>query len=224
VPTAPTGVTSGSVTAYSATASWTDASGDETGFKVQYAPSPYSSWTTFAGSPTAANATSLATGDVLTPDTPYKLRVASTNANGDSAWVESGIFTTLALVRIPVIADTSVGAWTASSGSDRYAMIDESTPSNTDFITVSSSSVCVLKVQPTSTPPTRTSHTVPYRCDATAGQLKVSLVEGHPSGTVRKTETRTPAGSPTDYVMTLTSGEAAAITDYSNLYLHFESL
>jgi len=94
-PTAPTGVTAGSVTALSATCSWTDASGDETGFKVQYAPSPYSSWTTLSGSPTAANATSLATGNVLASGTTYKFRVASTNANGDSAWVESNEFTTV---------------------------------------------------------------------------------------------------------------------------------
>jgi hypothetical protein len=94
-PTAPTGVTAGSITALSATASWTDNSSDETGFKVEYAPSPYSSWTTLAGSPTAANATSLATGNVLTDGTSYKFRVASTNANGDSAWVESNEFTTV---------------------------------------------------------------------------------------------------------------------------------
>jgi hypothetical protein len=94
-PAAPTGVTAGSVTALSATASWTDNSADETGFKVEYAPSPYSSWTTLAGSPTAANATSLATGNVLTDGTSYKFRVASTNANGDSAWVESNEFTTV---------------------------------------------------------------------------------------------------------------------------------
>jgi uncharacterized Zn-binding protein involved in type VI secretion len=91
-PAAPTGVTAGSVTALSATASWTDASSDETGFKVEYAPSPYTSWTALSGSPTAANATSLATGNVLTDGTSYKFRVASTNANGDSAYVESGVF------------------------------------------------------------------------------------------------------------------------------------
>jgi hypothetical protein len=94
-PTAPTGVTAGSITALSATCSWTDASSDETGFKVEYAPSPYSSWTALSGSPTAANATSLATGNVLAPGTTYKFRVASTNANGDSAWVESNEFTTV---------------------------------------------------------------------------------------------------------------------------------
>jgi hypothetical protein len=95
IPDAPTGVTAGSVTALSAIASWTDASADETGFKVEYAPSPYSSWTALSGSPTAANATSLATGNVLAPGTTYKFRVASTNANGDSAWVESNEFTTV---------------------------------------------------------------------------------------------------------------------------------
>lgn len=37
-------------------------------------------------------------------------------------------------------ADTSVGNWTASSGSDRYAMIDESSASDSDYITVTDSS------------------------------------------------------------------------------------
>lgn len=92
-PTAPSGVTAGSITPTSASISWTDNSSDETGFKVQTAPDPFTSWTAASGSPAAANATSLSvTG--LSPGTTYKARVAATNANGDSAWVESSTFTT----------------------------------------------------------------------------------------------------------------------------------
>lgn len=92
-PSAPSGVTVGSVGPTSATVSWTDNSGDETGFKVETSPSPYSSWTAASGSPAAADATSLGVTSLST-GTTYKARVAATNGTGDSAWVESGEFTT----------------------------------------------------------------------------------------------------------------------------------
>lgn len=92
-PSAPSGVTVGSVGPTSATVSWTDNSGDETGFKVETSPSPFSSWTADSGSPAAADATSLGlTG--LSTGTTYKARVAATNGSGDSSWVESAEFTT----------------------------------------------------------------------------------------------------------------------------------
>lgn len=95
-PTAPTIGATTSITQTGATINWTDNSADETGFKVEYAASPYSAWT--AAATTAADATSYAlTG--LIEKTTYKARVASTNANGDSAWVESAEFTTLAVPR-----------------------------------------------------------------------------------------------------------------------------
>lgn len=95
-PTAPTIGATTSITQTGATVNWTDNSADETGFKVEYAASPYSAWT--AAATTAADATSYAlTG--LIEKTTYKARVASTNANGDSAWVESAEFTTLAVPR-----------------------------------------------------------------------------------------------------------------------------
>lgn len=92
-PSAPSGVTVGSVGPTSATVSWTDNSGDETGFKVETSPSPFSSWTADSGSPAGADATSLGlTG--LSTGTTYKARVAATNGSGDSSWVESAEFTT----------------------------------------------------------------------------------------------------------------------------------
>jgi hypothetical protein len=225
VPTAPTGVTSGSVTAYSATASWTDASGDETGFKVQYAPSPYSSWTTLAGSPTAANATSLATGNVLTPGTPYKFRVASTNGNGDSAYVESGVFTTTALTFLRPIADTSNGAWTASTGSDRYALIDESSTDDADYISVASASTYKTRLTSVSDPGVNTDHSVVVRAKGDgSSQLTIALVQGDPTETAIASTTVTPTVSYANYTLTVTSGQAANITDYSLLYLKLTSL
>lgn len=189
VPSAPTGVTGGSVTSSSATCSWTDASSDETSFDVQYAPSPYSSWTTLSGSPTAANATSLATGSgVLTDGLSYKFRVRSTNSAGSSSWVESGVFTTPSLTRLRPNADTTVGTAT-STGANLYGVLDETTRDDADYITI---------------PGTLTS---------------VSLVQGHPSETNIKTWTPTPGASFALGTLTMTSGEASAITDYSLLYI-----
>jgi hypothetical protein len=220
-PAAPTGVTAGSVTALSATASWTDASADETGFKVQYAPSPYSSWTALSGSPTAANATSLATGNVLTDGTSYKFRVASTNANGDSAYVESGVFTTPALTRLRPNADTTVGAWTPSTGSTLFGVIDETTPDDADYITASTNTTGKVKVEVSTDPADNTNHSVSIRARATSGTLTVSLVQGHPSETLIKAWTPSLTASFAAYVLTMSSGEAAGITDYSDLYLKF---
>jgi hypothetical protein len=220
-PNPPTGVTAGSITALSATASWTDNSSDETGFKVQYAPSPYTSWTTVTGSPTAANATSLATGNVLTDGTSYKFRVASTNANGDSAYVESGVFTTPALTRLRPNADTTVGAWTPSTGSTLFGVIDETTPDDADYITASTNTTGKVKVEVSTDPADDTNHSVSIRARATSGTLTVSLVQGHPSETLIKAWTPSLTSSFATYVLTMSSGEAAAITDYSDLYLKF---
>lgn len=97
-PNAPTIGTTTAINNTGATINWTDNSADETGFKVEWSPSPYSVWTPASNSPAAANATSLAiTG--LTAATTYKARVASTNSGGDSAWVETATFTTTNTVR-----------------------------------------------------------------------------------------------------------------------------
>lgn len=115
-PAAPTIGTTTAISNTGATINWTDNSADETGFKVEWSPSPYSSWTPASNSPAAANATSLAiTG--LTAATTYKARVASTNANGDSAWVETATFTTTNTVKkLKLKIDASAAGATGISG------------------------------------------------------------------------------------------------------------
>lgn len=224
VPAAPTGVTSGSVTATSATCSWTDASSDETSFDVQYAPSPYTSWPPLTGSPTAANATSLATGNVLTDGTSYKFRVRSTNSNGSSAWVESGVFTTTPLTKLRPVSDTTVGAWT-STGANLWSVLDEAAADDVDFISVTSGSTFKIKLQSSTNPGSTANHTVQIRMKGDGvSQLTLALVQGHPSETPIKSQTFTPTTSYAPYTMTLSSGEAATITNYGDLYLKGTSL
>jgi hypothetical protein len=53
------------------------------------------------------------------------------------------------------VSDVSVGNWTASSGTDRYAMVDEETASDTDYITsgaAPANDACVLALGALSTP------------------------------------------------------------------------
>lgn len=115
-PAAPTIGTTTAISNTGATINWTDNSADETGFKVEWSPSPYSTWTAASNSPAAANATSLAiTG--LTAATTYKARVAATNANGDSAWVETATFTTTNTVKkLKLKIDASAAGATGISG------------------------------------------------------------------------------------------------------------
>jgi hypothetical protein len=222
-PNAPTGVTVGSITPFGATVSWTDASSDETGFKVQTAPSPYTSWTTASGSPTSANATSLAvTG--LTDGTAYKARVASTNANGDSAWVESGIFTTVALTKLRPSATTSAGSWTATGAASLHAALSEASASDTEFISAASATTSKVKIANASSPGSTANHSFQFRAKGDGStSLTVALVQGDPSETLIKSTTVTPGTSYALYTVTLTSGEAANITDYSALYFKFTS-
>jgi len=219
-PNPPTGVTAGSVTAFAVTASWTDASSDETGFKVQYAPSPYSSWTAFSGSPTAANATTLASGNVLTPGTSYKIRVASTNANGDSAFVESGVFTTPAFTYARPSSDITK-QWTASSGTDHFAMIDEVTASDADYIGATAvGQTTEVKLQAMTAPQAGTSVAIGYRVQGITGAagVTVSMVQGT---TVIATDTNRTANG--DYVLTVAPATWASVTNWTDIRLRFVS-
>jgi len=218
-PSPPTGVTSGSVTPTSATCSWTDASSDETSFDVQYAPSPYTSWTTLSGSPTAANATSLATGSVLTDGTSYKFRVRATNANGSSSWVESGVFTTTSLTRLRPSADTSNSGWTASTGSTLYTTIDESVADDGDYISTASTGTYKTKLQSASDPGSNLYHKVKVRARKSSGTLTIQLVQGDPTETTIASTAIAASASFAEYSLSVAEAEAANITDYGSLYV-----
>lgn len=214
-PNAPTGVTVGSITATSASVSWTDASSDETGFKVRYAPSPYSSWTTATGSVAASPYT--VTG--LSDGTSYKAGVAAFNGNGDSTWAESGVFTTTALTRLRPSADTSKGSWSASSGSVLYSMIDEANADDTDYITAATNTTCKIKFENGTDPVSGANHLLRVRARGTGGTLRAELVQSATPETTIASWSITYTASFTDFDLSLTSAQADAITDYSALYV-----
>ena len=216
-PIAPSGVTVGSVTPFGATVLWTDNSADETGFIVRYAVSPYTSFTT-ASTTASTNAVSYVLSG-LTDNTPYKADVAARNANGTSTAVVSGTFTTLALTRLRTNADTSKGVWTASTGTALYAMIDEASFSDADYITAASASTCKLKFENSTDPADDSNHRIAVRARATSGVLTMQLIQGDPAETTIASTAITASTAFAEYGLTLTTAQAATITDYADLYV-----
>ena len=118
-------------------------------------------------------------------------------------------------------SDVSAGGWTASTGSDLFAMLDETSANDSDYITTTSASTCEVALGSITDPAVSTGHIVRYRLSADAGGITVRLRQGT---TTIATWTHAPApASLTLYEQTLSSGEANSITDYTALRLQFEA-
>lgn len=118
-------------------------------------------------------------------------------------------------------ADVSTGTWTASSGSDLYAMLDETAASDADYITTSGTSTCEVALTSLSDPASSAGHIVRYRISADSGGITVRLRQG--TTTIATWTHATAPTSLTTYEQTLSSGEADSITDYTALKLQFEA-
>lgn len=119
-------------------------------------------------------------------------------------------------------SDASAGAWTASTGSDLYAMIDETAASDADYITTVNASTCEVALSTLSDPASSSGHIVRYRLSAEAGGVTVRLRQGT---TTIASWTHSPAPSSlTNYAQTLSGGEADSITDYTALKIQFEAI
>lgn len=180
---------------------------------------------TASGSETAATESGeqifvdAATG--LTLDTSYKIAFVWSDGENDSAVVVSDAWSTEGLppqFARPTI-DVTVGNWTPSSGTDLYAMLDEETPSDADYIeTETADDTCEIKFGALNDPEVSTGHKVRYRVmgNGVSG-VTVKLVCGT---TVIATWTHDPApATETTYEQTLTGTEADAITNYADLRL-----
>lgn len=111
--------------------------------------------------------------------------------------------------------DVSAGAWTASSGSNLYAMIDEETPSDSDYITSTSASTVEVALSSITTPPAGWVTTVRYRI---IGDCTVSLREGASTEIASWPHSPGP-GTATTYEQELSSGEQASVSDWTDLRL-----
>ena len=116
-------------------------------------------------------------------------------------------------------ADTSVGNWAASSGSSRYAMIDESSTNDSDYISVSgmgSAETIVLGLSDVDTPDSGT-RTVVVRASEDSGFDAVTLVITLKEGSTSKGSQSYDTGFSS--TANLSFNITSSISDYSNLNL-----
>jgi hypothetical protein len=117
-------------------------------------------------------------------------------------------------------SDITTGTWTPSTGASLFGVLDETPFDDADFITTSASSICEVKYSAGTDPVSSTGHIIRYRAKGTSGTLTVSLYQG---ATLIATQTPTLTTSYQTFTMTLSSGEANSITDYTDLRLRFVS-
>ncbi len=119
------------------------------------------------------------------------------------------------------VSDVTAGTWTASTGSDLYAMLDETVASDADYIVTTAASTCEVALGSVSDPASSGGHVVRYRISANTGGITVRLRQGT---TTIAAWTHNPAPSSlTTYAQTLSGAEADSITDYAALKLQFEA-
>ena len=122
-------------------------------------------------------------------------------------------------------ADTSVGNWSASSGSNRYAMVDEASTDDSDYITVTDSysggEAITLSLSSVTDPASGSGHSVVVRFSEDSSMdavtLNVNLKDG---GSSIKNEDFS-GSSTANHTMTLSTAQANNISEsgYGNLAL-----
>lgn len=114
-------------------------------------------------------------------------------------------------------ADISDGPWTPSTGADLYAVLDETTANDGDYIQTSTNGTAEIGLQPVDTPGAG-AQTLTYRASGTPDKaLIVGLYQG--ATLVEQWTTDPVAAAVTEYVRTLTTG----ITDGSDLRVRVTS-
>jgi hypothetical protein len=140
-PTAPTGLSATAVSSSGINLSWTDASGDETGFQVERSTTSGSGFTLITT--TAANATSYSDAS-LTANTTYYYRIRATNGTGSSAYTAEASATTLVAPpsqpKFPTASaasSTSINVgWADNSSNETGFEIERSTTSGSGFVLI----------------------------------------------------------------------------------------
>lgn len=108
-------------------------------------------------------------------------------------------------------SDTSNSGWSPSTGTDLYAMLDETTASDTDYIVATTlGATCELALS-TSTYPGSATQVLRFRGASSTGNGVTISLKNTAGATVRS-ETQLFTATYTEYSITLTSGEIAAIT------------
>lgn len=136
----------------------------------------------------------------------------SSSAFDTGSWSVSSFY--LAVSSLGTIArpssDISNAGWTPSTGSDLYAMLDEVTPDDADYISTSTvGATCKFGMSATSYPGSASQQLSLRAASSTGSGLTVVIKDG-----ATTIATRTLILTPTFdlHTITLTSGEIAAIT------------
>jgi hypothetical protein len=111
--------------------------------------------------------------------------------------------------------------WTPSTGTSHFAMIDEVTASDADYISATAAGQTdEVKLQAMVAPQAGTSVAIGYRVQGITGSagVTVSMVQG---ATVIATDTTRTANG--DYTLTVASGTWASVTDWTDIRLRFVS-
>lgn len=117
-------------------------------------------------------------------------------------------------------SDIAAGAWTPSTGSTLYETLDETPYSDTDYILTASASTAEVKFGTGETPEAG-DFIVRYRAKNNgSGALTVYLYQG---ATLKATHNPTLTSSYQTFTWTLSGGEAASITDFTDLRIKFTS-
>lgn len=116
-------------------------------------------------------------------------------------------------------SDISAGAWTPSTGTDLFSMLDETPYNDADYIVTSSASSSEVKLGFGFDPLSSTGHTIRYRAKGN-GTLTVYLYQGT---TLIASHVPTLTSGFQTFTFTLTSTEADSITSYTDLRLRFVS-
>ena len=119
------------------------------------------------------------------------------------------------------VSDVAAGSWLPSTGTDLYAMLDESSYSDTDYIYATSATTATMAIASGGDPAVSTGHTLRYRLLSGSGKIAVTLKQS--STTIASWGPHTLTGAAQDFAQTLTAGEADSITDYSALRVEFTS-
>ncbi len=123
-------------------------------------------------------------------------------------------------------ADVSDGGWTPSTGADLYAVIDEASRDDGDYIqsaTNPSNDTCTIKLATITLPGTNEGFQLQWAAGAVGatGTVVGSLRQGNSPGTeiASWTHANLPVGSYAEFGDAVTAAQAANITDGSDLYL-----
>jgi hypothetical protein len=122
--------------------------------------------------------------------------------------------------------DITTSTWTVTGGTGTFSSaLDETVADDGDFVTSPNNPVSAVfetRFQTLTDPGVDTGHSFDYRIRSNAATSSSVTVGLYQNTTLIASETRTSVpASFTTYTMTLSSGQAATITDYTNLRLRF---